>query len=108
MGLPGAPGIPKSGDVVFPRRMPLARRTKKKTRAAVAVAGFWSCWYCIGLNTGGAGGNRTRVRKPSTESSTYLVLSFDLTGASRTNTLYDGESLGFRPRLRDPSGAYLT
>ena len=27
---------------------------------------------------GGAGGNRTRVRKPSTDSSTYLALLFSL------------------------------
>jgi hypothetical protein len=31
------------------------------------------------LNYGGGGGNRTRVRKSSTDSSTYLVLSFVLT-----------------------------
>ena len=48
-----------------------------------------------GFDIGGAGGNRTRVRKSSTERSTYLVQSFDLTAASRTNTLYDGDSLGF-------------
>lgn len=28
------------------------------------------------LTIGGDGGNRTRVQKPSTDSSTYLVLSF--------------------------------
>ena len=31
-----------------------------------------------GFVIGGAGGNRTRVRKPSTDSSTYLVWLFDL------------------------------
>ena len=30
-----------------------------------------------GLLVGGGGGNRTRVQKPSTGSSTYLVLSFE-------------------------------
>ena len=30
------------------------------------------------LNIGGGGGNRTRVRKPSTESSTYLALLFGI------------------------------
>ena len=49
----------------------------------------------------GAGGNRTRVRKSSTERSTYLVQSFDLTGATRTNTLRDDESLGVNPGRRD-------
>jgi hypothetical protein len=29
--------------------------------------------------SGGAGGNRTPVRKPSTDSSTYLAVLFDLT-----------------------------
>ncbi len=42
---------------------------------------------------GGAGGNRTRVRKHSTSSSTYLVQSFNLTAAARTNTLYYSDSL---------------
>jgi len=28
------------------------------------------------FESGGVGGNRTRVQKPSTDSSTYLVLSF--------------------------------
>ena len=32
-------------------------------------------WYCL---FGGAGGNRTRVRKSSTDSSTYLALLFSL------------------------------
>lgn len=80
----------------------------KKPAKQGAIAGFSPSEYNYGLNTGGAGGNRTRVRKPSTESSTYLVLSFDLTAASRTNTLYDGESLDFRPRARDTPEAYLT
>jgi hypothetical protein len=36
---------------------------------------------------GGGGGDRTRVRKPSTDSSTYLALPFDLTQPTRTRTL---------------------
>jgi hypothetical protein len=43
-----------------------ATQTKKATRVAF-------------LFIGGAGGNRTRVRKPSTDSSTYLALLFNLT-----------------------------
>ncbi|CBW74216.1 unnamed protein product [Mycetohabitans rhizoxinica HKI 454] len=56
------------------------------------------------MNSGGAGGNRTRVRKHSTTSSTYLVQSFALTAPTRTNTLRYGESLSFRPRRRDLTG----
>ena len=36
---------------------------------------------------GGGGGNRTRVRKPSTDSSTYLVVLFNLTTTSRSDTV---------------------
>ena len=57
---------------------------------------------------GGGGGNRTRVQKRSTTSSTYLVLSFDLTATTRTNTLRYGDSLNFRPGRRDATKAYLT
>ncbi len=71
-----------------------SRETKEKARIYRA---FGMSRINLKLVFGGAGGNRTRVRKPSTESSTYLVLSFDLTGASRTDTLYNGESLNFRP-----------
>lgn len=41
---------------------------------------------------GGDGGNRTRVQKHSTDSSTYLALPFDLTRTTRTRTLRTGES----------------
>jgi hypothetical protein len=34
---------------------------------------------------GGAGGNRTPVRKPSTDSSTYLAVLFDLTYSAPTS-----------------------
>ena len=74
---------------------------QRKTRDACAIAGSAGCF-------GGGGGNRTRVQKRSTTSSTYLVLSFDLTATTRTNTLRYGDSLNFRPRRRDTAKAYLT
>jgi hypothetical protein len=40
---------------------------------------------------GGGGGNRTLVRKHSTDSSTYLALSFDLTGTTGMCTLRTSE-----------------
>lgn len=40
---------------------------------------------------GGGGGNRTRVRKHSTDSSTYLALPFDLIFVTRTRTLHKDE-----------------
>jgi hypothetical protein len=43
------------------------------------------------LNTGGGGGNRTLVRKHSTDSSTYLALSFNLTGTTGMCTLCTSE-----------------
>ena len=46
-------------------------------------------WLCI---FGGGGGNRTRVQKHSTDSSTYLVLPFDLIRPTRTHTLWQDES----------------
>src|SRR5450830_1915709 len=46
--------------------------------------GFSGCY-------GGGGGNRTRVRKHSTDSSTYLALPFNLTGTTRTCTLCTSE-----------------
>jgi len=49
----------------------------------------WPRWGHF-LLFGGGGGNRTRVRKHSTDSSTYLVLSFDLTRPPRTHTLRKG------------------
>ena len=41
-------------------------------------------WF---LYFGGDGGNRTRVQKHSTDSSTYLVLPFNLILTTRTHTL---------------------
>jgi hypothetical protein len=46
-------------------------------------------WFFI---FGGGGGNRTRVQKHSTDSSTYLAVSFDLTLPTRTCTLRQDES----------------
>lgn len=45
-------------------------------------------WFYI---FGGVGGNRTRVQKHSTDSSTYLVLPFDLILTTRTHTLRQDE-----------------
>jgi hypothetical protein len=41
---------------------------------------------------GGGGGNRTRVQEYSTDSSTYLVLPFNLIRPTRTHTLWQDES----------------
>jgi hypothetical protein len=54
-----------------------ATRKKKPARA-----GFWF---------GGGGENRTRVRKPYTNSSTYLARLFDLTLCTPTGGLASGE-----------------
>lgn len=43
------------------------------------------------FRNGGGGGNRTLVRKPSTDSSTYLALSIDLTWTTGTCTLCTSE-----------------
>ena len=50
---------------------------------------------------GGAGGNRTRVRKSSAASTTYLAELFDLTLCTPTGRLAEGEPLSFRDRPRD-------
>lgn len=55
----------------------------------------------LNTNFGGVGGNRTRVRKSSTTSSTYLVMSFNLINKARTDTFFTDDSLGFRTILRD-------
>jgi len=52
---------------------------------------------------GGGGGNRTRVRKSATDSSTYLALSFDLTQPTRTHTLRSGESPKFNFQPSNPT-----
>lgn len=44
-----------------------------------------------GFSIGGAGGNRTPVRKSSTDSSTYLAWLFDLTYATPTDKRFISE-----------------
>lgn len=73
----------------------------QKKPAKLGLAGLKTFSDCFGCCLGGAGGNRTRVRKYSTTSSTYLVLSFNLTASARTNTLCYGDSLDFRTGRRD-------
>ncbi|KGC39072.1 hypothetical protein DP42_4712 [Burkholderia pseudomallei] len=77
----------------------------KKPRGAKPGGVFWSNVVNVWRVFGGGGGNRTRVQKRSTTSSTCLVLSFDLTVTSRTNTLRYGDSLDFRPVRRDAGQA---
>ena len=60
---------------------------------------------CISLNVadaniGGGGGNRTRVRKPSTGSTTCLAWLFDLARHPPTGRLMQGDPLDFRDRPR--------
>ena len=56
---------------------------KSKTRM---VSGFHSIPLDRdGQHIGGAGENRTPVRKPSTDSSTYLAVLFDLTYSTPTS-----------------------
>ena len=57
-----------------------------KNKAPPACAGG-----ALFLNTGGGGGNRTLVRKHSTDSSTYLALSINLTWTTGMCTLCTGE-----------------
>ena len=45
----------------------------KKTRKAFSCAGLCASLGVLKQKIGGGGGNRTRVRKPSTVSPTYLV-----------------------------------
>jgi hypothetical protein len=52
---------------------------------------------------GGDGGNRTRVQKHSTDSSTYLVQPIDLTSMTRTHTLHQGESPIFNIAPSNPT-----
>jgi len=54
-----------------------------------------------GTYFGGVGGNRTRVRKSSTTSSTYLVISFNLISESQIDTFLTNDSLSFRIIPRD-------
>ena len=57
--------------------------SKSKTRM---VSGFHNIPLDRdGQRNGGDGGNRTPVRKPSTDSSTYLAVLFDLTYSTPTS-----------------------
>jgi len=60
------------------------RPDSSNEKAANESAAFWK-------EVGGGGGNRTRVRKHSTDSSTYLALSFDLTCTTGMCTLCTSE-----------------
>lgn len=81
IGVGHARRIPDSapGARGFDSRRPIAQAKKNRP-----VGGFLGCY-------GGGGGNRTRVRKHSTDSSTYLALPFNLTGTTRTCTLCTSE-----------------
>ncbi len=86
-------------------RKSIDQHGQRKTREALAVTGFGTSSDVRGRGVGGAGGNRTRVQRQSTPSSTCVVLSFDLTVATRTNTLRYGDSLNFRLWRRDADKA---
>jgi hypothetical protein len=66
-----------------------------KNPQAFIHAGFWISLDYLGHFIGGGGGNRTRVRKSSTDSSTYLAMLFDLTWHPPTGGLMTGESPTF-------------
>jgi hypothetical protein len=57
---------------------------------------------------GGGGGNRTRVRKPYTDSSTYLASSFDLVADTPPGRLINNDPLNFRDVPRGATHPYLT
>jgi hypothetical protein len=65
---------------------PLSGMRYSKNKAPPACAG-----RALFRNTGGGGGNRTLVRKHSTDSSTYLALSINLTGTTGMCTLCTSE-----------------
>ncbi len=60
-----------------------------------------------GFVIGGGGGNRTRVRKTSTGSPTYLASSFDLTCNPPPGKLIAGDPLDFRGDPRGEGHPYL-
>jgi hypothetical protein len=64
------------------------------------MAAFWTSLDFLIHVGGGGGGNRTRVQKYSTGSSTYLVLSFNVILPTRTHTLRQNQSPKFN---REPS-----
>ncbi len=51
----------------------------------------------LGIQYGGGGGNRTRVRKSSAVSSTCVALSIKLTVAPPTGRMVHGDSLDLTP-----------
>ena len=66
---------------------PLHRSARVRSRRLLALAKKNRPEDGFLIACGGGGGNRTRVRKHSTDSSTYLALSFNLTGTTRMCTL---------------------
>ena len=84
--------VPKNGQDVRPAKSTGFRNSPHKHAAFVPniqeKAPTDNSW---GLNIGGDGGNRTRVRKSSPDSSTYLVLPFNLILTTRTHTLRKNE-----------------
>ena len=85
----------------------LHRTGQQKTRSPCERAGFWSLLDFLKLVIGGGGGDRTPVRKPSTGSSTYLVVSFDLTHQTLTDKLLICDPLDFGADPRGGSQPYL-
>ena len=77
-----APPLVRAGE----DSIPSVRSEVFKNKAPPACAGG-----ALFLNTGGGGGNRTLVRKHSTDSSTYLALSFNLTSTTGMCTLCTSE-----------------
>src|SRR5579872_2390302 len=83
---------------ILPPLAPGCQQTKpdiKKQRSCISPMEMAA--FCITLDVlkhqiGGGGGNRTRVQRSSTDSSTYLALPFNLTRPTRTCTLRIGES----------------
>jgi hypothetical protein len=65
---------------------------QQKTRKRLFMRVFWISLDYLGHFIGGGGGNRTRVRKSSTGSSTYLAMLFNLTWHTSTGGLMTGES----------------
>jgi hypothetical protein len=52
----------------------IGRYKTKNPRKSMTYVDFWMPLDGVGQCNGGGGGNRTRVQKHSTDSSTYLVL----------------------------------